>query len=86
MEEKSKLSSINNFFNFYKNSHIQQIEGQLFTEKNLLLIKRDYLIHPYINGNNSFKLKYNVINTAVKDMKNLLSFSGVYSNHFAAFS
>ncbi len=87
MEEKSKLSLIKNFFDSNKKTPLQKIEDEFLKEKNIqLFIKRDDLLHPFINGNKWFKLKYNLIEAAEKNFNQLLTFGGAYSNHISAFS
>ncbi len=44
-------------------------------------IKRLDLIHPEINGNKWFKLKYNLEKVLAADHKTILTFGGPYSNH-----
>lgn len=44
-------------------------------------IKRLDLIHPAINGNKWFKLKYNLEQVLSSEHKTLLTFGGAYSNH-----
>lgn len=87
MEEKSKLSSIRNFFDSYKNTPFQKIEDEFLEEKQIsLYVKRDDLLHPFINGNKWFKLKYNLIKAADDNINQLLTFGGAYSNHISSFS
>lgn len=86
MEEKSKLSFIRTFFDSYTNTPIQKIEEKFFEQNNIsLYIKRDDLLHPFINGNKWFKLKYNLFEAAEKNFNQLLTFGGAYSNHISAF-
>lgn len=87
MEEKSKLSSIRHFFDSYKNTPLQKIEEKFLEEKQIsLYVKRDDLLHPFINGNKWFKLKYNLIKAAENNINQLLTFGGAYSNHISSFS
>ena len=41
-------------------------------------------MHPYINGNKWFKLKYNLFEAKQKNFPTLLTFGGAYSNHIFA--
>ncbi|MFN6037803.1 MAG: 1-aminocyclopropane-1-carboxylate deaminase/D-cysteine desulfhydrase, partial [Bacteroidota bacterium] len=41
-------------------------------------------IHPSINGNKYFKLKYNIEEFFHSDKKQVLTFGGAYSNHIYA--
>jgi 1-aminocyclopropane-1-carboxylate deaminase/D-cysteine desulfhydrase-like pyridoxal-dependent ACC family enzyme len=87
MEEKSKLLLIKSFFDSYKNTPLQKIEEKILEEKQVsLFIKRDDLLHPFINGNKWFKLKYNLLEVTEKNIERLLTFGGAYSNHISSFS
>jgi len=52
---------------------------------NLFMLRLD-LIHPNINGNKWFKLKYNLEEAKRLNKKKLLTFGGAFSNHIAATS
>lgn len=41
-------------------------------------------MHPYINGNKWFKLKYNLFEAGQRNFRTLLTFGGAYSNHIFA--
>lgn len=87
MEEKYKQSSIRNFFDNYKNTPLQKIEEKFLKEKQIsLYVKRDDLLHHFINGNKWFKLKYNLIKAVDNNINQLLTFGGAYSNHISSFS
>ncbi len=47
-------------------------------------MKRLDLLHPLINGNKYFKLKYNIEKVLQSDHKTLLTFGGAHSNHIHA--
>ncbi len=49
-----------------------------------LHVKRLDLIHPLVNGNKWYKLKYNIERAIVSDHKTLLTFGGAWSNHIHA--
>lgn len=49
-----------------------------------LCILRLDLIHPLVNGNKWFKLKYNLLAAQQKNLTTLLTFGGAYSNHIFA--
>jgi 1-aminocyclopropane-1-carboxylate deaminase len=42
------------------------------------------LMHPWVNGNKWFKLKYNLLEAKQKNFTTLLTFGGAYSNHIYA--
>lgn len=42
------------------------------------------LLHPLVNGNKHFKLKYNVLKAQESGLNTLLTFGGPYSNHIYA--
>ncbi|MDH5765991.1 MAG: pyridoxal-phosphate dependent enzyme [Gammaproteobacteria bacterium] len=66
-------------------SPITQLHDDLFDRKQIeFFIKRDDLIHPYIQGNKWRKLKYNLIEARSKKYTTLLTFGGAYSNHIHA--
>ncbi|MCF8240658.1 MAG: pyridoxal-phosphate dependent enzyme [Melioribacteraceae bacterium] len=47
-------------------------------------IQREDLIHPYVNGNKYYKLKYNLEKAKDEKIATLLTFGGAYSNHIYA--
>ncbi|AFY36094.1 1-aminocyclopropane-1-carboxylate deaminase/D-cysteine desulfhydrase [Calothrix sp. PCC 7507] len=49
----------------------------------LSLLRLD-LMHPLINGNKWFKLKYNLLEAKQQNITTLLTFGGAYSNHIYA--
>ncbi len=49
-----------------------------------LLVKCEYLNHPFISGNKWWKLKYNLEEAARHKHHTLLTFGGAYSNHIYA--
>lgn len=64
---------------------IQQIQDQLFAEKDIeLFIKREDLVHPTVPGNKWHKLKYNLKEADKQGHKKLLTFGGAFSNHIHA--
>ncbi|MDH5473501.1 MAG: pyridoxal-phosphate dependent enzyme [Gammaproteobacteria bacterium] len=66
-------------------SPVTQLHDALLTEKQIqLYIKRDDLIHPYIQGNKWRKLKHNIIAAQSQNLNTLLTFGGAYSNHIHA--
>ena len=52
--------------------------------QNKLFLKRLDLIHPLVNGNKYYKLKYNVEKVLSQPGQTLLTFGGAYSNHIHA--
>lgn len=49
-----------------------------------VIVKRDDLIHPAIQGNKWYKLKYNFMRALREGYDTVLSFGGAYSNHIHA--
>ncbi|BAY17670.1 1-aminocyclopropane-1-carboxylate deaminase [Anabaenopsis circularis NIES-21] len=49
-----------------------------------LSVLRLDLMHPWVNGNKWFKLKYNLLEAEEKNFSQLLTFGGAYSNHIFA--
>lgn len=68
-------------------SKLEKINSKFLESKKInLFIKRDDEIHPLISGNKYRKLIYAIKNLKEKNVKNLLTFGGAYSNHIHAFS
>ncbi|MFM6202870.1 MAG: 1-aminocyclopropane-1-carboxylate deaminase/D-cysteine desulfhydrase, partial [Dolichospermum sp.] len=64
---------------------IQKINSQIVDQADVkLYILRLDLMHPQINGNKWFKLKYNLIQAQEKNLSTILTFGGAYSNHIYA--
>ncbi|MCC5638492.1 pyridoxal-phosphate dependent enzyme [Nostoc sp. CHAB 5844] len=59
-------------------SHITQNAGV-----ELSVLRLD-LMHPWVNGNKWFKLKYNLLEAKKMNFNTLLTFGGAYSNHIFA--
>lgn len=71
--------------NTFADSPIQVLKSELLTSKGIkLLVKRDDLIHPHIQGNKWRKLKYNLLEARLIGHNTLLTFGGPYSNHIYA--
>ncbi|MBL7873023.1 MAG: 1-aminocyclopropane-1-carboxylate deaminase/D-cysteine desulfhydrase [Cyclobacteriaceae bacterium] len=69
----------------YKNSPIIELKLRIFEEANVrVLVKCEYLNHPFISGNKWWKLKYNLEAATKRDHKTILTFGGAYSNHIYA--
>jgi len=51
-----------------------------------LYMQREELIHPFVNGNKYYKLKYNLLKVKEENYDTLLTFGGAYSNHIYAVS
>ncbi len=49
-------------------------------------LQREDLIHPFVNGNKYYKLKYNLQKAKEENYNTLLTFGGAYSNHIYAVS
>ncbi|WGV28921.1 1-aminocyclopropane-1-carboxylate deaminase/D-cysteine desulfhydrase [Halotia branconii] len=64
---------------------IQQINSAIAHRANVeLSVLRLDLMHPLVNGNKWFKLKYNLLEAKQKNFTTLLTFGGAYSNHIFA--
>ncbi|MEA5553379.1 pyridoxal-phosphate dependent enzyme [Anabaena cylindrica UHCC 0172] len=64
---------------------IQQINSQIADNASVeLYVLRLDLMHPQVNGNKWFKLKYNLMEAKEKNFSTLLTFGGAYSNHIFA--
>ena len=71
--------------NPFNSSPLQKLEDDFLKEKGIeLFIKRDDLIHAYIQGNKWRKLKYNLFEARLNSIHTLLTFGGPYSNHIYA--
>jgi len=58
----------------------QELNGSIFREKGIrLIIKREDLVYPEIQGNKWRKLKYNLTFAQEKGFQQILSFGGAYS-------
>ena len=64
---------------------LQQINSEITRDAgvNLYVLRLD-LMHPWVNGNKWFKLKYNLLEAEEKNFTTLLTFGGAYSNHIYA--
>jgi 1-aminocyclopropane-1-carboxylate deaminase len=63
----------------------QSINHRLCAEHNISLdVKRLDMLHPLVNGNKWFKLKYNLERTLASDHRTLVTFGGAWSNHIHA--
>ncbi|MEH2350074.1 MAG: pyridoxal-phosphate dependent enzyme [Nostoc sp.] len=64
---------------------IQKINGEIARHAGVdLYVLRLDLMHPWVNGNKWFKLKYNLLEAKEKNFTTLLTFGGAYSNHIYA--
>ncbi|AFZ58425.1 1-aminocyclopropane-1-carboxylate deaminase/D-cysteine desulfhydrase [Anabaena cylindrica FACHB-243] len=64
---------------------IQQINSQIADNAGVeLYVLRLDMMHPQVNGNKWFKLKYNLLEAKAKNLSTLLTFGGAYSNHIFA--
>ncbi|MFW9258478.1 1-aminocyclopropane-1-carboxylate deaminase/D-cysteine desulfhydrase [Nostoc sp. CALU 546] len=64
---------------------IQQINSEIALQAGVTLyMLRLDLMHPWVNGNKWFKLKYNLLEAREKNFTTLLTFGGAYSNHIYA--
>ncbi|KZN68390.1 1-aminocyclopropane-1-carboxylate deaminase/D-cysteine desulfhydrase [Pseudoalteromonas luteoviolacea] len=66
-------------------SPVQRIHHPLLTAKRVeLLVKRDDLLHPTVQGNKWRKLKHNLLELKRRKNEALLTFGGPFSNHLYA--
>ncbi|TAF02186.1 MAG: 1-aminocyclopropane-1-carboxylate deaminase/D-cysteine desulfhydrase [Nostocales cyanobacterium] len=64
---------------------IQKINSQIAASAGVeLFVLRLDLMHPQVNGNKWFKLKYNLLEAEEKNFSTILTFGGAYSNHIFA--
>ena len=64
---------------------LQQINSEIARRAGVdLYVLRLDLMHPWVNGNKWFKLKYNLLEAKEKNFTTLLTFGGAYSNHIYA--
>ncbi|MEH2164020.1 MAG: pyridoxal-phosphate dependent enzyme [Nostoc sp.] len=64
---------------------IQKIDSEIARHAGVhLYVLRLDLMHPWVNGNKWFKLKYNLLEAKEKHFITLLTFGGAYSNHIYA--
>lgn len=64
---------------------LQQINSEIARRAGVdLYVLRLDLMHPLVNGNKWFKLKYNLLEAKEKNFTTLLTFGGAYSNHIYA--
>ncbi|WP_375472380.1 1-aminocyclopropane-1-carboxylate deaminase/D-cysteine desulfhydrase [uncultured Nostoc sp.] len=64
---------------------LQQINSEIahYAGVDVYVLRLD-LMHPLVNGNKWFKLKYNLLEAKEKNFTTLLTFGGAYSNHIYA--
>jgi 1-aminocyclopropane-1-carboxylate deaminase len=64
---------------------VQQINSKIADDSgvNLFVLRLD-IMHPWVNGNKWYKLKYNLLEAKEKNFTRLLTFGGAYSNHIYA--
>jgi 1-aminocyclopropane-1-carboxylate deaminase/D-cysteine desulfhydrase-like pyridoxal-dependent ACC family enzyme len=68
-----------------KNFLLQKINNEVTSKQQVeLSVLRLDLVHPTINGNKYFKLKYNLEAAEKLKLNTLLTFGGAYSNHIVA--
>ncbi|MEH2326924.1 MAG: pyridoxal-phosphate dependent enzyme [Nostoc sp.] len=64
---------------------LQQINSEIARHAGVeLYVLRLDLMHPWVNGNKWYKLKYNLLEAKEKNFTTLLTFGGAYSNHIYA--
>lgn len=69
----------------FSSSLLQEIKEKLFEQKKIRIFVLELdKIHPQINGNKYFKLKYNLEQIKIEKTDTILTFGGAYSNHILA--
>jgi 1-aminocyclopropane-1-carboxylate deaminase len=69
----------------YRSTPIVELKLSIFEEASVrVLVKCEYLNHPFVTGNKWWKLKYNLEVTTKLEHKTILTFGGAYSNHIYA--
>ncbi|MBK1989986.1 1-aminocyclopropane-1-carboxylate deaminase/D-cysteine desulfhydrase [Sphaerospermopsis aphanizomenoides BCCUSP55] len=64
---------------------VQKINSQIAATAGVeLYVLRLDLMHPQVNGNKWFKLKYNLLEAQEKNFATIITFGGAYSNHIFA--
>ena len=71
---------------FFENDvPVQSLAHPLCSAKGVLVdVKRLDLLHPLVNGNKGFKLKYNLLKAMSEEGQAVLTFGGAWSNHVYA--
>lgn len=70
---------------FENDAPVQSLEHPLCAAKGVSVdVKRLDLLHPLVNGNKGFKLKYNLLKAMSEDGQAVLTFGGAWSNHIYA--
>ena len=71
---------------FFENDvPVQSLEHPLCAAKDVTVdVKRLDLLHPLVNGNKGFKLKYNLLKAMSEEGQAVLTFGGAWSNHIYA--
>jgi 1-aminocyclopropane-1-carboxylate deaminase len=69
----------------YRSTPIVELKLSIFEEASVrVLVKCEYLNHPFVTGNKWWKLKYNLEAATKLEHKTILTFGGAYSNHIYA--
>lgn len=63
---------------------IQKIDSNFCSTDVEVYVLRLDLMHPFVNGNKWFKLKYNLQEAKERNFNTILTFGGAYSNHIYA--
>jgi 1-aminocyclopropane-1-carboxylate deaminase len=76
---------VNENFVFPTPNPPQKVNSQIVEDGGIeIYTLRLDLMHPSVNGNKWFKLKYNILEAQQKEINTLLTFGGAYSNHIFA--
>jgi 1-aminocyclopropane-1-carboxylate deaminase len=71
--------------NIFTPPPIQEIHHEIARTANVKIhVLRLDLMHPFVNGNKWFKLKYNLEAAKQENIKKILTFGGAFSNHIYA--
>ncbi|MDZ7957657.1 MAG: pyridoxal-phosphate dependent enzyme [Aulosira sp. DedQUE10] len=76
---------VKEIFSFGLTPTIQPIDSAIARQAGVdLSVLRLDVMHPSVNGNKWFKLKYNLLEARQRNFTTLLTFGGAYSNHIYA--
>jgi 1-aminocyclopropane-1-carboxylate deaminase len=78
------MNEINEFFTMPSVSYNRLTHQTCASNDVIVDIKRLDLLHPHINGNKGYKLKYNVLKALEEGHKTIITFGGAWSNHIYA--
>ncbi|MGH1396294.1 MAG: 1-aminocyclopropane-1-carboxylate deaminase/D-cysteine desulfhydrase [Trichormus sp.] len=83
--ELGYLTGVSNPIPNFISPPTQQINSEIFRSAGVeVSVLRLDLMHPWVNGNKWFKLKYNLLAAKAQNYTTILTFGGAYSNHIYA--